>query len=76
MRTLTLHTAEEKLLLRFERCAEASAEQVRALAEWAREHEQPLDAITRLAEDGLIARRQAIARFCALSRELDGAGLR
>ncbi len=40
----------------------------------ARAHQQPLDRLEALAADGLEARRNAIARFCGLSRELDGEG--
>lgn len=73
-RELTLYGREGAVTLRFERAAAPPVDSIRALAGLARTHQQPLDGLEVLAADGLTARRNAIARFCGLSRELDGDG--
>lgn len=45
---------------------------VRALAETAREHRLAPEALPGLVRDGVEARDRAVARLCALGRELDG----
>ncbi len=73
-RELALHGRTGVTVLRFERAEAPPVDSIRALAGLARAHQQPLDRLEALAADGLEARRNAIARFCGLSRELDGEG--
>ncbi|HDP34132.1 MAG TPA: hypothetical protein ENN29_03365 [Candidatus Hydrogenedentes bacterium] len=72
-RELALHGADATVVIRFERCDAPTAEEVRTLAAFAKEQRLTMDRLPALLEDGLAARRNAIARFCGLSRELDGA---
>ena len=71
-RELTLHSEEATLTLHFERCDALPVESVRALATLARKQHLAVNTLAGLVEDGLTARRNAIARFCGLSRDLDG----
>lgn len=73
-RALALHGRDGTTTLRFTRVAAPPVESIRALTGLARAHRHPLDRLESLAADGVEARRNAIARFCGLSRELDGAG--
>ncbi len=73
-RELLLHSGEATVTLHFERCAALPVESVRALATLAQEQHVALNGLPALVEDGLAARRNAMARFCGLSRELDGTG--
>ncbi|MCK5862590.1 MAG: hypothetical protein KAH38_08900 [Candidatus Hydrogenedentes bacterium] len=69
---ITLHSQDETVTLHFERCDTPAVESIRDLAACAQKHNLPMDTLTARIEDGLAARRNSIARFCSLSRELDG----
>ncbi len=71
-RTLRLYGADATMTLCFERCAAPGVATVRALAQQARALQVDVARLGDLAADGLAARRNAIARFCGLSRALDG----
>ena len=73
-RELILHTDDSAVTLRFEKCSALNVEVIRALTILAQEQRIAPNTLASLVEDGLTARRNAIARFCGLSRELDGAG--
>ena len=73
-RELLLFGQDATVTVRLERCDAPSVDTVRALMELTRDHALAHDSLAGLVEDGLTARRNAIARFCGLSRELDGDG--
>jgi hypothetical protein len=73
-RELTLHTDEGNVTLRFDKCNTLDVEDIRALTTLVQEQRIAANTLASLVEDGLTARRNTVARFCGLSRELDGAG--
>ena len=73
-RELILYTDESAVTLHLERCNALNVETIRALTTLAQEQHLTTETLPSLVEDGLTARRNAIGRFCGLSRELDGAG--
>lgn len=72
--TVALRHGRQSLCLQLERRVEIGTEAVRALAGMAKEKGISFSALAGLAEDGLEARSREVARFCALSRTLDGEG--
>lgn len=71
-RTVTLYTTDATITLCFERCKAPDVAAVRTLTEYAQTHGLPMERLGELVADGATARRNAIARLCGLSRELDG----
>lgn len=72
-RELALHGKTGIAVLRFERRAPATPACLRAVDALIEQHTLKADHIAGLIEDGLAARRNAVARYCGLGRELDGA---
>jgi len=71
---LVLYADEGTVAMRLEPCNTLDVDAVRALTALAQEQGLDTNTLASLVEDGLTARRNAVGRFCGLSRELDGAG--
>lgn len=72
--TVALWDGESTLCILLEACKDIQAEEVRTLAQLAQKEKIAFSALASLVEDGIQARMRAVARFCALSRTLDGEG--
>lgn len=73
-RELRLYTEEGTVALCLTQCNVPDVTTIRSLTTLMQEQHLAPETLESLVEDGLTARRNAIARFCGLSRELDGTG--
>jgi hypothetical protein len=71
-RELLLHGKDAAMRIRFEPAEHLPPQTQRDLCDLAQREKLPQYVLAALAQDGLTARRRAVARFCGLGKELDG----